>query len=121
MIGFYYRPRPNPAKVALFLEETGLPYETVPIDTAKGQQHTAEFREINPNGKVSAIVDTDAPGGPETRVFDSTPILLYLGAKTLNLMRSPADPRDLSSCLLLIATRLPPCPLLSLYFHPPAP
>jgi glutathione S-transferase len=27
MIRFYYHPTPNPAKVALFLEETGLPYE----------------------------------------------------------------------------------------------
>ncbi len=38
MIRFYYHPTPNPAKVALFLEEVGLPYETVPIDTNKGEQ-----------------------------------------------------------------------------------
>ena len=70
MIRFYYHPTPNPAKVALFLEETGLPYEIVPVDTAKGQQHTAEFRAINPNGKVPAIVDTDGPGGrnPSVRI-----------------------------------------------------
>ena len=48
MIRFYYHPTPNPAKVALFLEETGLPYEVVPVDTAKGQQHTAEFRGDQP-------------------------------------------------------------------------
>lgn len=36
MIRFYYHPTPNPAKVALFLEETGLPYQVVPIDTSKG-------------------------------------------------------------------------------------
>ena len=34
MIRFYFHPTPNPAKVALFLEETGLPYEVVPVDTA---------------------------------------------------------------------------------------
>ena len=28
----YYHPAPNPAKVALFLEEAGLPYELVPVD-----------------------------------------------------------------------------------------
>ena len=33
MIRFYYHPTPNPAKVALFLEDTGLPYEIVPVDT----------------------------------------------------------------------------------------
>jgi GST-like protein len=82
MIRFYYHPTPNPAKIALFLEETGLPYEVVPVDTSKGQQHTAEFRAINPNGKVPAIVDTDGPGGAEVRVFDSTAILLYLAEKT---------------------------------------
>ena len=67
MIRFYYHPTPNPAKVALFLEETGLPYEVIPVDTSKGQQHTAEFRAINPNGKVPAIVDTAGPGGIDDR------------------------------------------------------
>ena len=40
MITFYYHPSPNPAKVALFLEESGLEYETVPVDTRKGDQHS---------------------------------------------------------------------------------
>src|SRR5271163_2862730 len=76
MIKFYYSPAPNPAKVALFLEETGLPYELVPVDTRKGEQHSPEFRAINPNGKTPAIVDGDAT------LFDSNAILLYLAAKT---------------------------------------
>ena len=58
------------------MEETGLPYEVVPVDTSKGEQHGAAFRAINPNGKVPAIVDTDGPGGMETRVFDSSAVLL---------------------------------------------
>ena len=58
MIRFYYHPTPNPAKVALFLEEAGLPYEPIPVDTSKGEQRATAFRAINPNGKVSAIVDT---------------------------------------------------------------
>ena len=84
MIRFYFHPTPNPAKVSLFLEEAHLPYEVVPIDTSKGQQHLAPFREINPNGKVPAIVDTEGPGGREARVFDSSAILLYLADKTGN-------------------------------------
>ena len=36
MIRFYYHLTPNPAKVALFLKETSLPYQVVPIDTSKG-------------------------------------------------------------------------------------
>src|ERR1700693_5103835 len=82
MIRFYFHPTPNPAKVALMLEETGFVYQVAPVDTSKGQQHTPELRAINPNGKVPAIVDTEGPGGKEARVFDSTAILLYLGEKT---------------------------------------
>ena len=81
MIRFYFHPTPNPAKVALFLEESGLEYELVPVDTSKGEQHSPEFRAINPNGKVPAIIDTEGPGGKEVRVFDSSAILLYLGPK----------------------------------------
>lgn len=40
MIKFYYHPSPNPAKVALFLEEAGLEYDVVPVDTrASGFLH----------------------------------------------------------------------------------
>src|SRR5258708_15526189 len=108
MIRFYFHPTPNPAKVALMLEETGLAHQLVPIDTSKGEQHTAAFRAINPNGKVPAIVDTDGPGGKEARVFDSSAILLYLGEKTGRLIGSPADRPELLSWLFFIATRIWP-------------
>jgi GST-like protein len=121
MIRFYYHPTPNPAKVALFLEETGLPYEVVPIDTAKGRQHTTEFRAINPNGKVPAIVDTDGPGGAEVRVFDSTAILLYLGDKTGKLMGTPADYGELLSWLFFIASGLGPFSGQAVHFQRAAP
>lgn len=121
MIRFYYHPTPNPAKIALFLEETGLPYEAVPVDTSKGEQHTAEFRAINPNGKVPAIVDTDGPGHAEVRVFDSTAILLYLSEKTGQLMGSPADRGELLSWLLYIATGLGPFSGQAVHFQRAAP
>ena len=63
MIRFYFHPTPNPAKVALFLEEAGLPYEAIPVDTRKGEQHSPAFRAINPNAEHPAIVDTDGPDG----------------------------------------------------------
>jgi glutathione S-transferase-like protein len=59
MIHLYFHHTPNPMKVALFLEETGLRYEVVPVDTYKGEQHAPEFRAINPNAKTPAIVDTE--------------------------------------------------------------
>ena len=65
MIRFYFHPTPNPAKIALFLEEAGLPYEAIPVDTSKGEQHSPSFRTINPNGKVPVIVDSDGPDGDD--------------------------------------------------------
>ncbi len=121
MIRFYYHPTPNPAKVALFLEETGLPYEVVPVDTSKGQQHTREFRKINPNGKVPAIVDTDGPGGAEVWVFDSTAILLYLAEKTGKVLGPASERGELLSWLLFIATGLGPFSGQAVHFQRAAP
>ena len=49
MLKFYYSGAPNPTKVALFLEEAGMPYEPIPVDTRKGEQHKPEYLAINPN------------------------------------------------------------------------
>jgi len=104
MIKFYYHPSPNPAKVALFLEESGLPYEMVPVDTRKGEQHTPAFLAINPNGKTPAIVDGDVT------VFDSNAILLYLAEKTGKFLpeNSPAARGSLLSWLMFVATGIGP-------------
>ena len=87
MIKFYYNLAPNPTKVALCLEEMGLPYELVPVDTRKGDQHTPAFLAINPNAKVPAIVDGDAT------VFDSNAILFYLAEKTGKFMPGKSPTR----------------------------
>ena len=121
MIRFYFHPTPNPAKVALLLEELGLPYEVVPVDTSKGEQHTPAFRAINPNGKVPAIVDTDGPGGAEARVFDSSAILLYLGEKTGRFVGSPATRPELLSWLFFIGTGLGPFSGQAVHFQHAAP
>ena len=55
MITFYYNAAPNPAKVALMLEEIGLPYEIVPVDSRNGEQHAPAYTALNPNAKVPAI------------------------------------------------------------------
>jgi GSH-dependent disulfide-bond oxidoreductase len=121
MIRFYFHPTPNPAKVALFLEEASLPYEAIAVDTSKGEQHTRAFRAINPNGKVPAIVDTESPGGKEARVFDSTAILLYRGEKTGEFLGSPQDRPELLSWLLFIASGLGPFSGQAVHFQFAAP
>ncbi|MBN9063067.1 MAG: glutathione S-transferase [Rhizobiales bacterium 65-9] len=104
MITFYFNLSPNPMKVALFLEEAGLPYEPVVVDTRRGQQFSPDYLAVNPNGKVPAIVDGDAT------VFDSNAILLYLAEKTGRFL--PADNAkergELFSWLMFLATGLGP-------------
>jgi GST-like protein len=121
VIRFYFSPAPNPLKVALLLEELGLAYEAIPIDTAKGEQHAPAFRAINPNGKVPAIVDDEGPGGKEARVFDSSAILLYLGEKTRRFIGSPADRPELLSWLFFIASGVGPFSGQAVHFQHAAP
>jgi GSH-dependent disulfide-bond oxidoreductase len=104
MLKFYFNGAPNPTKVALMLEETGLPYEPVPVDTRKGDQFKPEFLKVNPNGKVPAIDDDGV------FVFDSNAILLYLAEKTGKFLPAgtPANRAQLLSWLMFIATGLGP-------------
>ena len=104
MMKLYYHPSPNPAKVALFLEEAGLEYELVPVDTRKGDQHLPAFTAINPNAKTPALVDGDAV------VFDSNAILLYLAEKTGQFLpeNTPAARAEMLSWLMFVATGIGP-------------
>src|SRR6201993_745669 len=104
MLRFYFNGAPNPNKVALFLEESGLPYELVPVDTRKGDQFKPEFLKVNPNGKVPAIDDDGV------FVFDSNAILLYLAEKTGKYLapNTPANRAQTLSWLMFIATGLGP-------------
>ena len=83
------------------LEETGLPYEPIPVDTRKGDQHKPDFMAINPNAKVPAIVDGDAT------VFDSSAILLYLAEKTGKFLPAKTDKArgELLSWMFFVAVR----------------
>jgi len=121
VIRFYYHPTPNPAKVALLLEETGLPYELVPVDTRKGEQHDPAFLAINPNAKVPAIVDLDGPGGKPARVFDSTAILIYIAEKANGFLGAPQDRPELLSWLMFIASGLGPFSGQAVHFQHAAP
>src|SRR5262249_45322328 len=104
MLKFYFNGAPNPNKVALFLEESGLPFELVPVDTRKGEQFRPDFLKVNPNGKVPAIDDDG------TFVFDSNAILLYLAEKTGKFLHpnTPQNRARLLSWLMFIASGLGP-------------
>lgn len=115
MITFYFHTTPNPMKVALYLEETGLLYQLAPVDTLKGKQHPPEYRAINPNGKAPAIEDNGV------RVFDSNAILLYLSEKTGQLAGAAEDRAEMLSWMMFIATGLGPYSGQSVHFRHAAP
>jgi GST-like protein len=90
MIDLYYWPTPNGHKIAIMLEEVGLPYQVRPVNILRGEQFSAEFLKISPNNKIPAIVDHGGPGGAPFALFESGAILQYLAEKTGMMM--PADP-----------------------------
>lgn len=103
MMKLYYHPSPNPLKIALFLEETGMEYELVPVDTRKGEQHDPAFLAINPNAKTPALTDGDAV------IFDSTAILLYLAEKSGKYVPTDNTAKaQMLSWLMFVATGIGP-------------
>jgi len=80
---------PNGVKVSIFLEETGLPYEPHLVRFDREDQLSLEFLSLNPNNKIPAILDPVGPAGEPFALFESGAILVYLAAKTGQLM--PAD------------------------------
>jgi len=103
MLDLYFHATPNSMKVVLLLEELGLLYTIRPVDIFKGEQHEPNFRRINPNGKLPAVV-LDG-----TVLFDSHAILLYL-AQMHGRFGAPgdADRAQVLSWLQLVATGLSP-------------
>src|SRR2546423_4419244 len=103
MIKFYYSTAPNPMKVALCLEEMGLAYDPIPVDTRKGEQHKAGYLAVNPNAKVPSIVDG------EVTVFDSNAIVLYLAEKSGKFVSGKAAERGaMLSWLMFVASGIGP-------------
>jgi GSH-dependent disulfide-bond oxidoreductase len=117
MLKFYYNTGPNPTKVALFLEEAGLEYDAIPVDTRKGDQFTPEYLAINPNAKAPSLVDGDVT------VFDSNAILLYLAEKTGTFLPpdTPVGRGQLLSWLMFVASGVGPYSGQSVHFQVHAP
>src|SRR5215210_7940690 len=86
----YSLPTPNGVKVSIMLEEIGLPYEPHLVSFDTNDQLSPEFRSLNPNGKIPAIIDPNGPGGAPLGLFESGAILYYLAEKTGQLLPSDA-------------------------------
>jgi len=95
-IQLYSLPTPNGVKVSVMLEETGLPYEPHLVNFDTSDQQSAEFRSLNPYGKIPAIIDPDGPGGRPLPLFESGAILIYLADKSGQFLPSEAAARYLT-------------------------
>ena len=71
-----------------------LDYELHSIDLAADEQTTPAFLQINPNGRIPAIVDRDED---DFVVFESGAILIYIADKTGQLL--PQDPKKRSEVI----------------------
>ncbi len=118
VLKFFFNAAPNPMKIALMLEELGLAFEAVPVDTRKGEQFAPEFLAINPNAKVPALCDG------ETTVFDSNAILLYLAEREQKFFPTLAQAKERGaalSWLMFIASGIGPFSGQSVHFRHAAP
>lgn len=94
-IDLYYWPTPNGWKIAIFLEESGLPYNLVPVNITAGDQFEPGFLKISPNNKIPAIVDPEGPEGEPISLFESGAILIYLAEKTGRFLQDSPHERYL--------------------------
>jgi glutathione S-transferase len=75
VLKLYGGARSRASIVQWYLEEIGVPYEFVMLDMQAGAHLQPDYLEINPIGKVPAIVDGDF------KLWESGAILLYLAQK----------------------------------------
>ena len=94
MIDLYTAATPNGHKVSIALEGLGLAYEVHPLRFDQQEQKAPAYLQINPNGRIPAIVDRD---NDDFAVFESGAILLYLAEKTGQLI--PADAKGRSQVI----------------------
>lgn len=79
----------NTRKVSIMLAESETDHIVHFVDLDAGEQGEQWFTAINPNGRIPAIVDHDAPG--ELRLGESGAILIHLAEKTGRFL--PTDRR----------------------------
>ena len=94
MIELFTAATPNGWKISIALEEMALPYTLRLLTLSKLEQKEEWFLEINPNGRIPAIIDH---GNGDFAVFESGAILIYLAEKTGKFL--PAEPKARSRVL----------------------
>ncbi len=83
MITLYTAATPNGHKASIMLEECALDYSVHALALGELEQKQDWYLQINPNGRIPAIVDHD---NKDLAVFESGAILIYLAEKTGRLI-----------------------------------
>lgn len=96
MIDFYTFGSTNGHKVAIALEELGLPYRVHPVNVFAGEGQSPEFLALNPLGKIPVIRDRES----DVVLTESDAILLYLADKTGRLV--PPSGRERTRAIELL-------------------
>jgi len=91
MIDFYTWSTPNTRKISIALEEMQIPYEIKLVNMKEREQKEPWFLEINPNGRLPAIIDR---ANDDFAVFESGAILIYLAEKSGLFLPSDAEARS---------------------------
>lgn len=117
MIDLYTYPTPNGRMVSIMLEECGLNYTAHLVDIRAGAHHDPEYRKINPNEKIPAIIDRDGPEGKPIRVFETGAIMQYLADKSGRFRGSDAVSKlECSQWLALVTSGISPIVIQFFYF-----
>lgn len=72
MLKIYHAPRTRGFRVVWLCEELGTPYQIVPVDMSPEYRASAEWRKLNPVGKVPVMSDG------ELTIFESGAMLQYV-------------------------------------------
>jgi GSH-dependent disulfide-bond oxidoreductase len=92
----------NGHKVAIALEELGLPYEIRTVNVFAGEGRSPEFLAVNPTGKIPVIRDLET----DLVLTESDAILLYLADKAGRLVPSSGTQRTRALELLFLQASL---------------
>ncbi|NIP31147.1 MAG: glutathione S-transferase, partial [Candidatus Dadabacteria bacterium] len=92
MIDLYTAATPNGKKISIMLEEIKIPYKVIHVNLTKKEQKENWFLDINPNGRIPAIIDRD---NDNFAVFESGAILIYLAEKTGKLLPTNIKERSI--------------------------
>ncbi len=76
--------------IHVLMEEIGAPYDLMIIDFSKGEQKTAEYKALNPKGKVAALVRDDG-----SVLTEYAAIAMWLAMTNPDKKLMPTDPEGM--------------------------